>query len=117
MNNPDAGAIVPGSDDVIYGGDLSKWTKFGHAIKARLYLHQSKGNAAMATQALAEAASSFTSSADNARYVFFGDGNTENSLLYQFMKDRQQYITFTTGTLAGQMTALNDLMPDLLRSF
>ena len=107
MNNPDAGAIVPGSDDVIYGGDLSKWTKFGHAIKARLYLHQSKGNAAMATQALAEAASSFTSSADNARYVFFGDGNTENSW-YQFMKDRQLYITFTNSFLAGQMSALND---------
>ncbi len=107
MTNPDAGAILPGSDDVIYGGDLSKWAKFGHAVKARLFLHQSKSSPAMATQALTEAAASFTSNSDNAQYLFFGDGNTQNPW-YQFMKDRQQYITFTTGTLAGQMTALND---------
>lgn len=85
---------VPGAaDDVLYQGDLDKWTKFGHAIKARLYIHQSKGDAAMATNALTEIAASFTSNADNATYVFAGGGTTSNPWA-QFMSDRNGYIAF-----------------------
>lgn len=107
LGDTGADALSPGSDDNIYGGDASKWIKFGHAIKARLYIHQSKGNTTMASNALTEVSSSFTSNADNAAYHFLGDGNTYNPW-YQFLKDRQQYISFTNGTLAGQMTTLND---------
>ncbi|MBN9385125.1 MAG: SusD/RagB family nutrient-binding outer membrane lipoprotein [Chitinophagaceae bacterium] len=84
---------VPGTEDVMYNGDLSLWAKFGHAIKARLYIHQSKGNPAMATSALAEIASSFASSKENAVYNFTGTGTTNNPWA-QFMNDRAGYITF-----------------------
>ena len=83
----DVGPITPAVDDVIYGGDAAKWIKFGHAIKARLAIHQSKGDAAMAATALAEIAQSFTSNADNAQYVFGTDETAANSW-YQFYRDR-----------------------------
>jgi hypothetical protein len=42
INNADPGVLVPGSEDFIFNGDLSKWEKFAHGIKARLAIHQSK---------------------------------------------------------------------------
>ena len=32
--------VVPGTDDLIYGGDLVKWRKFGKALKLKLYNNQ-----------------------------------------------------------------------------
>jgi hypothetical protein len=84
---------VPGTEDVLYGGNLDLWAKFGHAIKARLYIHQSKGDAGMATNALAEIASSFSSIKESAIYNFAGGGTTANPW-EQFMSDRADYITF-----------------------
>jgi hypothetical protein len=106
LNNPNAGALVPGDEDVIYGGKTANWIKFAHAIKARLYLHQSKGNATMAAKALSEIALSFSSNDDNAKYVF---GNTETSAnpWYQFNEQRGD-ISFSTGLVAAQMTGLQD---------
>lgn len=99
---------TPGDEDVLYGGDLDKWAKFGHAIKARLYLHQSKGNAAMAQKALDEIALSFSSNSDNASY-FFAGGGTTTAPWAQFMNDRADYIAFDNRSpLVQQMTANND---------
>ncbi len=33
--------LKAGSDDMIYGGDVDKWIKFGHSLKARYLLHLS----------------------------------------------------------------------------
>ena len=98
----------PDQDDVMYEGDLTKWAKFGHAVKARLYLHQSKGNPAMAQKALDEMALSFTSSEDNARYPFDGGGTT-TAPWAQFMSDRADYIAFDDNSyLVQQLQANND---------
>ena len=107
LNNPNKGNILPGADDAIYGGSATQWIKFGHAIKARLYIHQSKGNPAMATSALTEIAASFTGNADNAQYVF-GTSETTANPWYQFNEQRTGNITFSTSTLANQLTSLND---------
>jgi len=107
LNDPDKGILVPGAEDVIYEGNADKWIKFGHAIKARLALHQSKGDAAMATQALAETAQSFTSNADNAQYVF-GTAETAANPWYQFNRDRPGDETFSTSTLAIKMVSTKD---------
>jgi len=106
LNNSDPGALTPGSEDVVYGGNSAKWIKFAHAIKARVYLHQSKGNPAMATNALSEIALSFTSNADNAQYIF---GNTETSAnpWYQFNEQRTD-ISFSHGLEATMMIGLKD---------
>ncbi len=107
LGNPDKGLIVPGSDDVVYGGDVDKWTKFGHAIKARLYLHQSKGSADMANKALAEINQAMAGAADNAQYIF---GSTETSAnpWYQFYEQRPGDQNFTQSTIAATLQGLND---------
>jgi len=106
LSNTDPGLLTPGNDDAIYGGKAGRWIKFAHAIRARLYIHQSKGNAAMAVNALQEIAQSFGSNADNAQYVF---GNTETSAnpWYQFNEQRTD-ISFSTSTAAAAMEDLQD---------
>lgn len=106
------GTLTPGSDDAIYGGDALKWIKFGHAIKARLYIHQSKGNVAMANKALLEVALSFTSNAGNAQYTF-GVAETAANPWYQFNRDRPGDETFSNSTLAIQLKNSNDPRYDI----
>ena len=106
LNNADAGILVPGADDFIYGGDASLWIKFGHAIKARLAIHQSKDNSQKAQEALDEMVQSFTSNNDNARMPF-GAISTNASPWYQFNTQRGD-ISFAQSTLAGTLTSLSD---------
>ena len=39
INTASAGAPIPGSDDVLYGGDMSKWIKFANTLKLKLLMH------------------------------------------------------------------------------
>jgi len=114
LNNPDPGLLdlSQNGEDRIYGGDPALWVEFAHAIKARLYIHQSKGNAAMATNALAEIAQSFTSNADNAAYPFGVDETSANPM-YQFNENRAD-LSFTTSTMATMMAANLDPRYDVL---
>lgn len=105
-NSANKGALVPGGEDIIYSGSATNWVKFAHAIKARLYIHQSKGNAAMANNALAEIAQSFTSNADNAKYGF-GETETSAAPWYQFNEQRGD-IEFDNSTLANQLLVTKD---------
>lgn len=106
LSDANPGGRKPGTDDMIYGGDASKWIKFGHAIKARLAIHQSKGDPAMAATALAEANQAFESNDDNAVFVF-GTAETFANPVYQFNEQRAD-IDYGAGTLADKLTALND---------
>jgi len=107
LNNTDPGALVPGDEDALYGGNSDKWIKFAHAIKGRLFMHQSKGDAAMAANALTEMALSFTANEDNARYVF-GSTETSSNPWYQFNQQRSGQIGFASGKVAKMMTDLHD---------
>ncbi len=106
LNDPNTGALTPGTDDIIYGGDASKWIKFGHAIKARIYIHQSKGDAAMAAKALNEASQSFTDNSDDAVFIF-GSAETAANPVYQFNEQRAD-IDYASGALVNYLTNLND---------
>lgn len=93
--------IVPGADDVIYGGASAEWIKFAHAIKARLYIHQTKhSSAVMCDSAIAEVGRSFISNADDAQ-VPFGASATNNNPWYQFNTQRADiefaYTNYTPG--------------------
>jgi hypothetical protein len=110
LNDPNTGGMVPGDvpgADNIYEGDAAKWIKFGHAIKARLYIHQSKNNAAMAQSALDEANQSFSDNTDNAVY-FFGADQTNSNPWFQFNNQRTGDIGYSISTLANTLLSLND---------
>ncbi len=112
LSDSHRGVFTPGADDGIYGGNALKWIKFGHAIKARLYIHQSKDNAAMASQALAEVALSFADNSESAQYKF-GLAETAANPWYQFNRDRPGDETFSKSTLALQLQALSDPRYDI----
>lgn len=106
LNNPNTGVLVPGADDFIYGGDADKWIKFGHAIKARLAIHQSKQSSQKAQEALDEIQLSFAGNDDNAQFIF-GTTSTSAAPWFQFNTQRGD-ISFSGSTLAASLTALND---------
>ena len=112
LSNTSGDAQSPGSDDIIYGGDTDKWIKFAHAIKARLYIHQSKGNAAMAQKALDEANLSFTSNADNAQYLY-GTEETNANPIYQFNEQRGD-IDYASGALPTILISKTDPRTDMI---
>lgn len=106
INDPQPGGQTPTNEDLLYGGDISKWEKFAHAILARLYIHQSKNDPAMAANALTEAALSFSSNDDNAQFVF-GTAETAGNPVYQFNQQRAD-IDYGAGTLVDMMIANSD---------
>jgi hypothetical protein len=79
-------------NDVIYGGDVKKWTKYANVLAARAYLHLGKLDAANYTKALAELAKGgFASSADDARFAFAG-GGTGDAPWSQYNGQRQDIL-------------------------
>jgi hypothetical protein len=106
LSNPNPGGQTPSSDDLMYGGDASLWIKFGHAIKARLYLHQSNGNASMAANALTEADMSFADISETAQFQF-GTAETFANPIYEFNEQRGD-IDYGAGAYADLLTSLND---------
>lgn len=106
LGNTGADVNVPGGEDVIYGGDPTEWIKFAHAIQARIYIHQGKGNVTMANNALGEIGKSFTANADNAQYVFASTETAANPW-YEFNEQRGD-ITFDASPLGVKMAAAND---------
>ncbi len=95
-----AGSQSPGSDDVLYGGDIDAWKLAVHGILARYYLHLGD-----ATNALAEAKLSFTSRADNMGFKYPGAGNDAG--WFGFNDVRLGDIEFHP-TMRAIMTGLND---------
>jgi hypothetical protein len=106
LSDPSPGGQRPGADDMMYGGDASKWIKFGHAIKARLYIHQSKASTTFAAKALTEANQAFTSNADNAVF-YYGTAETFANPIYEFNEQRGD-IDYGSGALVDSLKALKD---------
>jgi hypothetical protein len=101
--------LSPGRDDLVYGGDRTRWTQAARALKARYFNHLSKVNAEQsARDALAQLqAGTFAANAQDARIVF---GNTIDAAAPWF---RFSQSTFGTGirvssTLVQLMQQRND---------
>jgi hypothetical protein len=81
----------PADEDLIYGGDLTKWEKTAYALKARYSLHLAKRNGATAySDALAAVANAYTSNDDDFKFVFGSALNNSNPI-YQSEQDRNGY--------------------------
>jgi hypothetical protein len=75
--------LTVGSEDLIYGGDMTKWKKFANTLKLRLALHYAKvDNGAKLNSILANtpAADFFTSNADNFQMAFENVTNRQNPI-------------------------------------
>ncbi len=95
-----SGDIVPGGEDLIYGGKLASWEKAANAILARYHLHLGEYE-----QALAAAQKSFTSSADDMSYTY--GATPDGGQWYRFNDGRTGDIEFHP-TMRKLMTSLND---------
>lgn len=88
FENP--GPITPGTDDLLYGGDLDKWERLTYTLIARLNMHLTEApgyDAAQQAQAALDALQNgFTSNADDADFAYFDVPGQENPW-YQFAID------------------------------
>jgi hypothetical protein len=60
--------ITIGGDDFIYSGDIEKWSKFAHSLKARFMIHEQGYSA---SEVLAALDGGFSSNDDDAKVFFF----------------------------------------------
>ncbi|MCF6347041.1 MAG: SusD/RagB family nutrient-binding outer membrane lipoprotein [Flavobacteriaceae bacterium] len=95
-----SGAQSPGSEEVLYEGDIDAWKLAVHAILARYYLHLGDN-----VNALAEAKLAFTNRADNMGFKYPGGGN--DAPWFGFNDTRLGDIEFHP-TMRAIMSGLND---------
>ena len=102
------GGIIPGSDDVIFNGDMDKWKQTAYALKARYYMHLTKRAADLsfnpAQEALSVLPNAFASSDDDLEY-HYGYSAAEISPFYSY--SRLNYIIPNT-SFTMLLFGLND---------
>lgn len=97
--------VIPGEDDLIYGGDISLWTKFAYSLKARAYLHLGLVDVSNYTKALTALTNGLSSSADDAN-LKFGTPTTANAPWFQYNNDRNDIAVGSN--YVSLMNSLND---------
>lgn len=97
---------LPGGDDLIYGGDVTLWTRATYALKARYALHLSKRNPNAYAEALVALANAFSSNDQDFEFTF-GSAYSENSPLFQF-NDQRTFDIVTGANLVDSLVARND---------
>jgi hypothetical protein len=92
------GTLSPSGDDLIYAGDMTKWTKLAYSLKARYYLHLTKAPgytaAAQAQLALTALEKGMQSNDDDFKIGYDGGAGTENPW-------QQDFISTSTVVLAN----------------
>ena len=105
VNSSNGTALAPGTDDLLFGGDMASWDKFAHSLKARFYLHLVKVDPANAALALTEVPLGITATADNASF-YFGLTETTSNPFYQYDQERGD-ISYS-GNLISYMVSTGD---------
>lgn len=95
-----AGGLVPGNEDVLFGGDIDAWNRTAHAIKARGLMKEDDYSGAMS-----EAMQAMTSAAGNFTYQY-PDASAAGPW-FRFNRDRTGDLEFHP-TMRTMMTDLND---------
>lgn len=103
---------VVGSDDLVYGGDMDKWRKLAHVLKARFYMHltYAPGHTAAAQSNLALTAltDGFTSNADNALYYYGSEPGQENPWYQYAIDGKWNTSTELSNTFVTDLTNRDD---------
>lgn len=82
----------PGAADFAFGGDAARWIAVAHTMKARFHMHLAETDAGRYAQALAEAQQGIAASSGDF-VASHSTASTENNLWFQFMRDREGYIS------------------------
>lgn len=111
------GEHTPGTDDAIFGGDMSKWVKFAYALKARYYIHLTKAPGydpvAQSNLALAAAANAFASNNDEAKNtVYTGAPGQENPWYENILPSNGPVVM--ASTFVNSLKAMNDPRTSIL---
>ena len=105
----------PGVFDLIYDGDMTKWVKAAHMLKARIHLHRVEAEAAGVpgfgsnnlASARTEATAGFTSAADDF-LTFHTAATSERNMWAQFQNTAFGTDLVAGSTLVNIMNAQND---------
>ena len=88
-------ARKPGTNDLLYAGDMAKWTKLAHFLQARANLRiayaTGEDKVARANKALAAIALGLTSNADDADFTYPGGVGARNPN-YTFQEQRTVFV-------------------------
>ncbi len=97
------------SSDLIYGGDLSAWSKFANSLKLKLGARLSEVNPTLAGTMMSEAVSGgvFTSNNDNATLAYEGTTPNTNPIWIALVQSgRNDFVA--ANTLVDHMNSLDD---------
>lgn len=83
--------VTPASDDFIFNGDVSAWTKVAYTLKARYYSRLSKKAGFDPNQVLTYLSMGISSNAENC-YSVHGTGGAEYNQWYAFLNDRSYMV-------------------------
>jgi hypothetical protein len=82
FDRTDKMAPFVGAEDFVYGGDIAKWRKLAHLLKARFYMRLTyapgKDARTQAQLALDQLPNAFTGNADDAGYTYVDEEGQEN---------------------------------------
>lgn len=108
VNNLDAGGGSFGSADLIYGGSVTSWIKFGNSMKLQMGLRMIDVLPDLGTETVREAIDNvFSSNADNALLVYQESTPNTNPLWVDLaVGNRQDFVA--AAPLVDEMNALND---------
>jgi len=102
------GASGFGSADLIYGGDMASWKKFGNSLRLRLAMTLADADPSLSqSEAVAASKGAFTSNDDNATFQYLENPPNTNPLWVALVQSgRQDFVA--ASTLVDQMNTLND---------
>ncbi|MEI6695249.1 MAG: SusD/RagB family nutrient-binding outer membrane lipoprotein [Bacteroidota bacterium] len=87
--NPTATAVQPGTDDIIFAGDMDKWESFVNTLKLKIYLRQAYARPTVASagiQAMYTANAPFL--AEDAKISIFASQQNKRNPAYETFIDR-----------------------------
>ncbi|MFZ4400198.1 MAG: SusD/RagB family nutrient-binding outer membrane lipoprotein [Bacteroidales bacterium] len=103
--NPTATAVEPGTDDIIFAGDMDKWESFVNTLKLKIYLRQCYARPTVASagiQAMYTANASFLNV--DAKIAIFASQQNKRNPAYETFIDR----------LAGNVSMSNTIFSFLI---
>jgi len=80
-----------GAEDLIYGGDMTKWEKMANTLKLRLALHYANVDGGTKLNAIINAGGPFMAANSDNFQMLFEDNNNRWNPIHQFELQRQDY--------------------------